>query len=98
MASNNTPSETAKIQTDIVGAGPRTTPEPSFASLGIRNTKINEAAGVQLSAHQKLLVGSVLDVSGLFPLYQPTPMTAPLLTPSLLLFFSLHAKTAAVRG
>lgn len=35
----------------------------SFSSLGITNTSINEAAGVQLTEDQKVLVGSVLDVT-----------------------------------
>ena len=36
---------------------------PSFESLGIRNTNINAAPGVNLSSEQKVIVGSVLDVS-----------------------------------
>ena len=39
------------------------TSEASFASVGVRNTQIEQATGVQLSDHQKVLVGSVLDVS-----------------------------------
>ncbi|KAI2463899.1 hypothetical protein F4781DRAFT_425984 [Annulohypoxylon bovei var. microspora] len=34
----------------------------SFESVGIRNARVNEAPGVKLSPHQKLLVGSVLDL------------------------------------
>jgi hypothetical protein len=36
---------------------------PSLAALGIENTNINTAPGVQLDDKQKVLVGSVLDVS-----------------------------------
>ncbi|KAH9905470.1 hypothetical protein F4778DRAFT_779806 [Xylariomycetidae sp. FL2044] len=35
---------------------------PTFESVGIKNTNINEDAGVKLSPHQKVLVGSVLDL------------------------------------
>ena len=37
--------------------------DPTFESVGIKNQTINAAAGISLSAHQKVLVGSVLDVS-----------------------------------
>jgi len=40
---------------------------PSTSELGIENTNVKTAAGVELSAQQKLLVGSVLDVSHTFP-------------------------------
>jgi hypothetical protein len=36
---------------------------PSAASLGLENTNINTASGVQLDDKQKVIVGSVLDVS-----------------------------------
>ncbi|KAI8722645.1 hypothetical protein NCS52_00408800 [Fusarium sp. LHS14.1] len=36
---------------------------PTFKSIGITNTDIRKAAGVQLTPHQEVLVGSVLDVS-----------------------------------
>lgn len=35
---------------------------PTFKSIGITNTDIHKAAGVQLTPHQEVLVGSVLDV------------------------------------
>jgi hypothetical protein len=38
---------------------------PTFKSIGITNTDIRKAAGVQLTPHQEVLVGSVLDVSSL---------------------------------
>jgi len=50
-----TPSATAQAQAAA-------TSTPSFSSLGIKNTSINEGSGVQLSSQQKVLVGSVLDV------------------------------------
>jgi hypothetical protein len=55
MASG-TPSTTAQAQSAADANA------PSFASLGIEHTTINEKAGVSLSSQQKLLVGSVLDV------------------------------------
>jgi hypothetical protein len=56
MASG-TPSETSKVQASAeADAG-------SFDLHNIRNTSINEGPGVHLSQSQKLLVGSVLDVS-----------------------------------
>ena len=36
---------------------------PSSAALGIENTNINTAPGVQLDDKQKVIVGSILDVS-----------------------------------
>ena len=54
--STGAPSATAKAQADVDAN------TPSFSSIGVKNTTINEGAGVQLSSHQKLLVGSVLDV------------------------------------
>lgn len=51
-----TPSETAKAQAAADASA------PSFDSVGVKNTSINEKAGVSLSDHQKLVVGSVLDV------------------------------------
>ncbi|KAI1486769.1 hypothetical protein F5X96DRAFT_688378 [Biscogniauxia mediterranea] len=38
------------------------TTAPTFASIGIKNTLIHSAPGVHLSPHQKVLVGSVLDL------------------------------------
>ncbi|KAM6524221.1 hypothetical protein FSOLCH5_004823 [Fusarium solani] len=35
---------------------------PTFKSIGITNTDIRKAAGVQLTPHQEVLVGSVLDL------------------------------------
>ncbi|EJT79942.1 hypothetical protein GGTG_05024 [Gaeumannomyces tritici R3-111a-1] len=57
MSTGNKPSKSAQAQ-----AAASSNPEPSFSSLGIRNSTINEAPGVQLSPHQKLVVGSVLDL------------------------------------
>ncbi|KLU90429.1 hypothetical protein MAPG_10283 [Magnaporthiopsis poae ATCC 64411] len=54
MATPKKPSEPAQTQAQ--------TDPPSFSSLGIRNTAINGAPGVQLSPHQKLVIGSVLDL------------------------------------
>lgn len=39
------------------------TSAPSTSDLGIESTNISTAAGVNLSAQQNVLVGSVLDVS-----------------------------------
>ena len=36
--------------------------QPPFASYNIRRQAINEGPGVHLTANQKLIVGSVLDV------------------------------------
>lgn len=36
--------------------------EPAFESVDVKNTSINQGAGVNLSSQQKLLVGSVLDL------------------------------------
>ncbi|KAM0424983.1 hypothetical protein ACHAPT_009784 [Fusarium lateritium] len=35
---------------------------PTFKSIGITNTEIHKAAGIQLTPHQEVLVGSVLDL------------------------------------
>ncbi|KAI2615307.1 hypothetical protein GGR54DRAFT_642327 [Hypoxylon sp. NC1633] len=53
-----TPSATAKAQAQTS----REAALPPFESYGIRNTRINEDSGVNLSSDQKLLVGSVLDL------------------------------------
>ncbi|KAK1758580.1 hypothetical protein QBC47DRAFT_375121 [Echria macrotheca] len=37
-------------------------PEADFGSIGVKNTNINTAEGVDLNARQKLCVGSVLDL------------------------------------
>ncbi|KAH6663794.1 hypothetical protein B0J14DRAFT_252927 [Halenospora varia] len=50
------PSETAKAQ---VQATPTL---PDFQNLGIESSDIKTASGVELSQHQKLIVGSVLDL------------------------------------
>ncbi|KAK0628352.1 hypothetical protein B0T17DRAFT_588495 [Bombardia bombarda] len=55
MASG-TPSATAKAQADSNSKA------PSFESIGVKNTQVNQGQGVNLSSHQKLLVGSVLDL------------------------------------
>ena len=39
------------------------TSPPTFESIGIKNTAINTAPDVTLSSHQKVLVGSILDVT-----------------------------------
>lgn len=56
MASG-TPSDTAKVQASADSNA------PSFESVGIKNNSINQKSGVSLSQQQKVLVGSVLDVS-----------------------------------
>ncbi|KAK3372661.1 hypothetical protein B0H63DRAFT_485437 [Podospora didyma] len=56
-SSNNTSQSSAFPQRSKMS-----TSVPPFASVGVRNTIINEASGVQLSDRQKLLVGSVLDL------------------------------------
>ncbi|KAK3336312.1 hypothetical protein B0T19DRAFT_409122 [Cercophora scortea] len=53
------PSTTAKAQQS---AESKSTNGPTFDSVGVKNTNINEAAGVKLSSHQRVLVGSVLDL------------------------------------
>ena len=35
---------------------------PTMESIGVKNSNINTAAGVSLTEHQKMIVGSVLDV------------------------------------
>jgi len=55
MAAGN-PSTSAQAQATTNAS------EPSFSSLGIKNTAVNELPGVRLSSQQKVLVGSVLDV------------------------------------
>lgn len=35
---------------------------PTFDSVGVKNQTVHQEAGVSLSDHQKVLVGSVLDV------------------------------------
>ena len=57
--STGTPSASASVQAQANNPGSET---PNFSSIGVRNTTINCADGVNLTAHQKLLVGSVLDV------------------------------------
>jgi hypothetical protein len=36
---------------------------PTFESIGVKNTAINTAPDVTLTPHQKVLVGSILDVT-----------------------------------
>ncbi|OLN86549.1 hypothetical protein CCHL11_08525 [Colletotrichum chlorophyti] len=55
MASGS-PSDTAKAQASADANA------PTFDSVGIKNTNINEKPGVSLSQQQKVLVGSVLDL------------------------------------
>ncbi|RDW89236.1 hypothetical protein BP6252_01268 [Coleophoma cylindrospora] len=55
MSSGN-PSETAGLQKQAENSG------PSMSELGIENTNINTATGVNLSPRQKVLVGSILDL------------------------------------
>lgn len=54
--STGTPSATAQAQKE---AGMKA---PSTNDLGIENTDIKTATGVELSQYQKVIVGSVLDV------------------------------------
>ncbi|TVY31980.1 hypothetical protein LSUB1_G008158 [Lachnellula subtilissima] len=54
--STGVPSSTAAAQKNA------DTNAPSASELGIENTNVQTAAGVDLSAQQKLLVGSVLDL------------------------------------
>ena len=75
MASQGVPSQTAQIQKEVESKS--NSASASFADLGIENTDIKTASGVELSSQQKVLVGSVLDVcpalARLLPirLYQP---------------------------
>lgn len=55
--STGVPSSTAQAQQASKASA------PTGNELGIENTNVKTAAGVELSAQQKLLVGSVLDVS-----------------------------------
>lgn len=57
--SSGTPSATAQAQKDADMKA------PSTSDLGIENTDIKTAAGVDLSQNQKVIVGSVLDVNNL---------------------------------
>ncbi|KAM5347222.1 hypothetical protein ACJ41O_010227 [Fusarium nematophilum] len=54
---------------------------PTFESIGITNTTINTSPGIQLTPHQQLIIGSILDATQLFEgrpslrhlsLWQPT--------------------------
>lgn len=58
-------SQTAQVQKDAQNS----TKHGSFADLGIENTDIKTAVGVNLSSDQKVIVGSVLDVSSPCLLY-----------------------------
>ncbi|KAH6697337.1 hypothetical protein F5X68DRAFT_272304 [Plectosphaerella plurivora] len=51
-----TPSESAKAQKAADANA------PSFDSIGVKNSSINQKSGVSLSDQQKLIVGSVLDL------------------------------------
>lgn len=51
------PSGTAQAQASADASA------PSFSSIGVKRTNIETAPGVNLSEQQKVLVGSVLDVS-----------------------------------
>lgn len=57
--STGAPSGTAQVQAAADASA------PSFSSIGIKNTNIETAPGVNLSEQQKVLVGSVLDVCAL---------------------------------
>jgi len=57
MASQ-TPSSTAQVQKDAQNS----TRQGTYEELGIENTDIKTAAGVDLSGDQKVIVGSVLDL------------------------------------
>lgn len=59
--STGTPSETAKAQASASANA------PSFESIGIKNKDIVQKSGVSLSEQQKVLVGSVLDVTPFLP-------------------------------
>lgn len=65
MASTGIPPDTAQGQAQASAPGvsaPTGSNTPSFSSLGIKNTNIPTAAGVDLSDRQKVIVGSVLDL------------------------------------
>jgi hypothetical protein len=55
--SSGVPSQTAQAQKSTDNSA------PDFKELGIENTNIKTDSGVDLSGNQKVLVGSVLDVS-----------------------------------
>lgn len=57
--STGIPSETAQVQSQ----SQQSADSLSASELGIDNTNIKTAPGVELNARQKVLVGSVLDVS-----------------------------------
>ncbi|KAI9740891.1 MAG: hypothetical protein M1818_004496 [Claussenomyces sp. TS43310] len=59
MSQPGIPSDTAKLQNK---QGNQQSAGMSSGDLGIENTNISTAVGVNLSAHQKILVGSVLDL------------------------------------
>jgi len=59
--STGVPSETAAVQSQANMSS--TAGTGSAAELGIENTNFKTAAGVQLTDRQRVLVGSVLDVS-----------------------------------
>jgi len=54
---------TPPLNLDSVGStGRKAVTEMSFEELGVETTSLNTAPGVDLTSHQRLLVGSVLDV------------------------------------
>ncbi|KAK3694169.1 hypothetical protein B0T22DRAFT_373173 [Podospora appendiculata] len=57
-----TPSTTAKAQQTADSSNQSAGNGPTLESVGVKNTTINEAAGIKLSSHQRVLVGSVLDL------------------------------------
>jgi len=59
----------ASAPAQLKGRGTVSEGDPSFTSIGVKNTTVKAQDGVTLSAHQKLLVGSVLDVS----VFRPPP-------------------------
>ncbi|KAF4461138.1 hypothetical protein FALBO_12073 [Fusarium albosuccineum] len=54
--------------------------EPSFKSIGITNTDIHKAPGVQLTPHQEVLVGSILDLFEGHPSLRHLSLWAPTAT------------------
>ncbi|KAI1100026.1 hypothetical protein F4804DRAFT_348925 [Jackrogersella minutella] len=61
MATNTTDISSSKTTKGQAGVGAEAA-SPSFESIQVKNRAINEGPGVKLSPHQKLLVGSVLDL------------------------------------
>ncbi|KAI0599600.1 hypothetical protein F4775DRAFT_591386 [Biscogniauxia sp. FL1348] len=64
-------------QTTMATNGPKDEAAPTFASIGIKNTLIRSAPGVHLTAHQKVLVGSVLDLFEASPTLRHLSLWSP---------------------